>query len=118
MWREDGRIVQYVYHPDQPGENGEDFPWEIAGKAAKLIPGKWQNLKTQIIMNTPGQKNGIIRSWLDGVLALEIKTLRFRDIPSIGIDAFYFSTFFGGRGLDWAPPKDVYAFFDTIRVEE
>ena len=30
MWREGGRIVQYMYYPDQPEYYGEDMPWTDA----------------------------------------------------------------------------------------
>ena len=117
MWRREGRIVQYVYHPDQADKWGDDFPWMIHGKPATFTPGRWHHLKTEITMNKPGVRDGVIRSWLDGVKALEVSNIRFRDIASIGIDALYFSTFFGGDAADWAPPKDVFAFFDQFEVE-
>jgi len=116
MWRRDGNIVQYVYHPDQPDKWGQDFPWMINGKPARFTPGKWHNLKTEIVMNTPGQKNGIIRSWLDGEKALEITTLRFRDIPTIGIDALYFSTFYGGDDKTWCPTSETKSYFDNFAI--
>ncbi|MBI1862161.1 MAG: hypothetical protein HYR96_14700 [Deltaproteobacteria bacterium] len=116
MWRKDGRVVQYIYHPDQPDKWGEDFPWMIDGKPAQFLLGRWHHLKTEIRMNTPTQNNGIIRSWFDGQEALEVTNLRFRDIPTIAIDALYFSTFFGGDEPDWAPPRDVHAFFDDFVV--
>ena len=27
MWRGNGRVVQYVYYPDQPEHFGHDMPW-------------------------------------------------------------------------------------------
>lgn len=116
MWRTDGRIVQYVYHPDQPGKWGEDFPWTLKDKPAYFKPGTWHCVETYIRMNTPGKKDGVIRSWLDGEPALEITTLRFREVPELKIDAFYFSTFFGGGEPDWAPPKDQYVQFDQFVI--
>jgi hypothetical protein len=112
MWRGDGKIVQYVYHPDQPGDYGEDFEWSFGGCPRFFKPGQWQCVETYVQMNTPGKKDGIIRSWLDGDKALEVTNLRFRDIPDLKIDQFEFETFFGGGDPSWASPREQYAFFD------
>jgi hypothetical protein len=118
MWRPDGKITQYVYHPDQPGEYGEDFDWNYGGCPRYFTPGQWHCVETYVQMNKPGQKDGILRSWLDGAIALEIKTLRFREVETLQIDQMYFSTFFGGNDKSWAPPKEEYAFFDNFVIAE
>ena len=38
--------------------------------------------------NTPGQRDGQITFWLDGVLAADFQNLRLRDIDSLKIDRF------------------------------
>jgi len=116
MWRPDGKIVQYVYHPDQPGEYGEDFPWDYGGCPRFFKPGQWHCVETFVKMNTPGQKDGVIISWLDGDKALEITNLRFRDIPDIKIDKLEFETFFGGGDASWATPRDQYSMFDNVVI--
>lgn len=117
MWRENGKIVQYMYYMDQASYYGDDFPWnEGVGGQRYLIPGQWHCLETYIKMNTPGVKNGIVRSWFDGQLSLNRTNVRFRDTgaDNIKIDKLYFSTFFGGSGSQWAPKKDEYANFDNF----
>lgn len=116
MWRPDGKIVQYVYYPDQPGEYGEDFVWDYGGCPRFFKSGKWHCVETFVQMNTPGKKDGIIRSWLDGDKALEITGLRFRDIPDIKIDKLEFETFFGGGDASWATPRDQYSMFDNVVI--
>ena len=114
MWRGDGKIVQYVYHPDQPGDYGEDFDWNYGGCPRFFKPGQWQCLETYVRMNSPGKKDGVIRSWLDGEPALEVMNLRFRDTSSLKIDKMVFDTFFGGGDPSWATPRDQFAFFDNF----
>lgn len=114
MWRGDGKIVQYVYHPDQEGDYGEDFEWNWGGCPRFFKPGQWQCVETYVKLNTPGQKDGIIRSWLDGDKALEVTNLRFRDVADLKIDQFQFETFFGGGDPSWASPRDQHAFFDDF----
>src|SRR5690606_27041684 len=85
MWRRDLDVVQYVYHADQPTQYGEDFPWNIGGQR-RFVPGTWHTIEHRVVMNTPGENDGIIQGWLDGELALDVRTLRFRDVDSFAID--------------------------------
>ena len=118
MWRAAGRVVQYVYHPDQPGMWGDDFVYDFGGER-RFEPGTWHRVDHRIALNTAdgtGEKNGIVEAWFDGELALRRNDVRFRDIPSIHIDQFYFSTFFGGNTPDWGPARDEVVLFDGFRV--
>lgn len=116
MWKKNGEIIQYVYHMDQPGKHGDEFKWKIDGQPAHFKAGVWQKITSEITLNNPGKKDGRIRSWLGEQLALDQKSLEFRSTPSIQIDAFCFSTFFGGEDPDWAPSKDETIRFDDFKV--
>ena len=125
MWRDNGRIVQYVYHPDQAGTYAEDMDWNEGGASRFFVPGKWHCVETYIRMNTvngEGEPNarfdGVVRSWLDGELALDRTDVRFRYTNAFAIDAFYFSTFFGGGDASWAPVKDEHALFDNFVIDD
>ncbi len=111
MWRPGGEAVQYVYHPDQPGIYGEDFPWN-----RRFEPGRWHTVEHRFVMNTPGRNDGVVQAWFDGTEALYVNDLRFRDVASFGISDFLISTFFGGGDDTWAPTKDEYISFDDFVV--
>ena len=115
MWRTAGAAVQYVYHVDQPTEYGEDFSWNIGGQRV-FRPGVWHRVEHRVVINTPGRRDGIVQGWFDGQLALDRRTIRFRDVDSFAIDAFYFSTFFGGDDPTWAPAKDERVDFDQFVI--
>lgn len=121
MWRANGRIVQYVYHPDQPTDDGEDLPWD-AQCQRYFEPGRWHCVETMVQMNSVsesgGAHDGVVRSWLDGELALERTDMRFRDVPELAVDSVYFSTFFGGGDASWAPARDQHATFDGFVVSD
>jgi hypothetical protein len=117
MWRTDGAITQYVYHPDQPQHYGEDFPWEIDGEQTSLERDRWYTVMHEIRMNTPGENDGSIRTWLDGTPALFVGEMRFRDIDDFAIDRFYFSTFFGGGDSSWSTTKDEITCLDNFIIE-
>jgi hypothetical protein len=115
MWKRDGLVVQYVYHPDQPGTWGHNLPYDLGGQRY-FKPGVWHQVEHRIVMNTPGKKNGIIQAWFDGELALDAQDLRFRDGDDLAIDCFLFSTFFGGSGPDWAATRDECITFDEFVI--
>jgi hypothetical protein len=116
MWRKNGAVVQYVYHMHKTVKWGEDFKWEIKGTDVHFIPGKWHQIETEITMNDLGKRNGRIKSWFDGVLALDKGKFEFRTIKKLGIDALYFSTFFGGNDFTWAPSKNESIQFSKITI--
>ena len=120
MWRGNGRVVQYVYYPDQPEHFGHDMPWtdSATGEEFMFTPGTWHNVVHQLKLNTPGERNGVLRTYFDGQLALEVQGLRFRDTTDFAIDGMYFSTFFGGGSDSWSTTADETIYFDNFRISE
>ena len=117
MWRESGNLVQYVYHPDMPASMGEDFFYQNADASpVSISTGVWHTVVHRIKMNAPGSSNGVMQAWFDGVKVLDQSGMRFRDIDALGIDMFYFSTFFGGSDASWSAARAEYILFDNIRV--
>ncbi len=120
MWREEGKTVQYVYYPDKADPNhaayGEDMPYSASLPQKRFIPGTWHRVTTQIIMNSPGEANGVIRAYFDGELALERTSIHFRDTSALKTDQFYISTFYGGSSADWAPLEDMQVYYDDFSV--
>jgi hypothetical protein len=116
MWFNNGRMIQYVYHPDQPGDFGEGMAWMRNGKPLQVVPGRWYHVEHRVVMNTPGQRDGVVQAWLDGVLVLDRRGMRFRDVGSFGIDAFQFNTFFGGSRPENAARRDEVVYFDDVVI--
>ena len=96
-WGRDGKIKMYPYVPPQPGyrpsERGCARPHAFDSRAET---GRWIHLVQMVQLNTPGRDDGVIRAWMDGELAVELESIRFRDVP-FGIDGILFATFYGGR---------------------
>lgn len=109
MWREDGRLENYVYHASQRNYYGDDEFWNVSA-----TPGTWHRVQHRVVLNTPGMKNGILEAWFDGSKVLSLNNLEFRKTNSIGINLFYFSTFFGGNDASWAPSTDQTMNFDNF----
>ena len=117
MWRSDGRAVQYVYHPDQPANFGEDMPWERDGDPVRFEPGRWYEIEHEISINTPGVNDGRIVGRIDGVEVLRREGMRFRDVDDFSIDGLYVSTFFGGSNDSWATTRDERVRFDDVEID-
>jgi len=112
MWNDQGRPVQYVYHPEQPEKWGDALFWDYPGAIKR---GVWHTVQTYVKLNTPGKHDGIIKTWLNGKQVLEKTGMRFRDNNSLQIDRFQFVSFFGGHGPQWAPKTDQTAWIDDVR---
>jgi len=70
------------YHPDQSGPKGDWKDGETPG-AISLKPGRWHSIELLCQANDPGQKNGLLRAWIDGTLCNEEKGIRFRDVDTL-----------------------------------
>ncbi|MEB4592066.1 hypothetical protein VSS37_13820 [Candidatus Thiothrix sp. Deng01] len=112
MWVQGGKAGQYVYHMDQPGNYGDFFAWD----APPLATGQWHQVKTFVRLNTPGKRDGIITTWLDGKEVLHKDGLRFRLGNGLKIERFLFSVFFGGEGPEWAPERDMLLYLDDFTL--
>ena len=110
MWNQQGKLAQYVYHPDQKNPFGDSFQW----KMPVLEKGKWHSLKTRVRINTAGKRDGIIQSWFNGKLVLDKRNLRFRNNSKLQIDQLMFSSFFGGNDDSWAPKRDQAIYLDEF----
>ena len=73
----------------------------------KLQPGRWVEIEQEVVLNTPGKADGLLRVWVDGKLGLERKRLNFRSKSSDGFKGILANIHFATRELGWAPsPKN------------
>lgn len=91
------RIGYYLYHLDQAKNHGDLLLWDES--AATLEHGDWYCVEGHVQMNTPGEADGVLRGWVDGVEAFNRDGLRFRRAgeQSVRIDSFWFDVYFGGK---------------------
>ena len=118
MWRDDGRVVQYLYYPDQPDRYGHQIPWIDAttGRQIQFVPGKWHTVVHQLSINTPGKRDGRLHAFFDNQPVLKMDSIRFRDTDTFSIDGFVFSTFFGGGDNSWQTTANEAVYFDNFRI--
>ena len=121
MWRTNRahtakpKLVVYTYHPKRPKDCGEDFDF-----IRDIKKGKWYTIQQYIKLNTPGQKNGVLRMFVDGQKLLDKNDVEFR-LPgknNVKINSFIMNTYRGGARTDnvWFSPTTDYIYFDDIKV--
>ena len=117
MWRTSGAAVQYMYFPEKVNSCGDDFAYAANGTDLVFAPGQWHRVMHRIRMNQAGSHDGILQAWLDDQLALDNQSFIYRIVgATFGVDALYFSTFFGGSDSTWAPATAQVADFDDFIV--
>ena len=133
MWRTDFRgetgqpeqrtsgLISYAKHLHSGfamdgRQEDEVFVVEPAtGQESVLESERWYTVRQRVVMNTPGQRDGILQIWLDGRLVLTQTNLQYRNTPDLKIDRLFFSTFFGG-GEAWRSSKNEYCYFDDFKM--
>jgi hypothetical protein len=70
--RKDGKtpVGFYCYHAEMKGKYGDNFLWD-KDKLGMLENNRWYCIEQYAKLNTVGESNGILRSWIDGKLAFE-----------------------------------------------
>lgn len=108
MWDKDGRLGQYIYHPDQPTQFGEFFAWDTTS----IPKNQWHQIKTEVRLNTSGKRDGLIKTWFNGELVFERNNFRLRNSHTLPIERILFSVFYGGEGTQWQPKQDNHLYID------
>lgn len=85
--------------------------------------GEWYKVSLQVELNTPGQKNGFIKGFIQepgsnqSRLAMYVPNLSFqKQGANLPIDRMFFSTFFGGSADSYRAQRSEYADFAGFKV--
>ncbi|MEM6278024.1 MAG: polysaccharide lyase [Verrucomicrobiota bacterium] len=111
MWRREGALELYFYHPEMKGKFGERHSLGV-----KLEPGRWSELIQEIDTGNPGEGDGSLRIWIDGEIRLELEELELHGTEYGRVDSFLFHTFYGGSDRSWAPSRETRLQFDDFEI--
>ena len=109
-----GPLNVYVYHPEQRSQWGDHFfpsgtvlpnsslphafgPDFVSRPDLTPELERWYCYEFMLKANTPGERDGRIAVWVDGVLSADFANLRFRDVESLKIDRFGLSFHIGSN---------------------
>ena len=102
----------YCYHADQPGAYGDIWLWKT-GYRGFLEKNRWYCIEQHVKLNTPGEKDGILRAWVDGRPAFEKTDIRFRHVDRLKIEQIWMNVYHGGTA---ASPYDQHLFVDNVVI--
>lgn len=105
-------IGTYAYHADMEAESGDELNWNL-DRLGALQRNRWYCIEQYLKLNKPGQKNGVLRAWVDGRLAYERTNLRLRNVPELKIETIWFNLYHGGTA---PPPRDMDVYIDNVVI--
>lgn len=105
-------IGSYIYHADKAGEYGDRLGWNV-GPTGMLGKNRWYSVEQYVKLNRPGESDGIIRAWIDGVLVFEKTGLRYRDVPDLRIESVWMNVYHGGTT---PAPRDLTLYIDNVVI--
>ncbi|MBL8472008.1 MAG: hypothetical protein KF778_05395 [Rhodocyclaceae bacterium] len=104
----------YTYHADQADFFGTEMGWRD-GLLGLIPKNTWVCIDQYVKLNTlnadgSGNRDGVLRTWIDGRLAFQVNTLRMRNWPgnfdgadNIRIYASWLNFYHGGRTAAQSP---------------
>lgn len=68
--------------------------------AVKLARGRWMTIDEEVVLNSAGAADGVVRIWVDGKKVAENKKLKLREDERTGIDGVVATVGFSGNARD------------------
>lgn len=112
-----GAVYHYLYYQDQSGPYGDTLRWGTF--TFDVSTEQWVNLTRRVVLNTVdpatgGNHDGILESYVNGVLVATETGLRFRNREDIYIDYLKIYSHFGGSGPEYGAARDEWVLFDDF----
>tara|TARA_R110002049_G_scaffold240172_2_gene413545 strand:- start:3495 stop:4439 length:945 start_codon:yes stop_codon:yes gene_type:complete len=121
MWRQSGegkpvRLVVYTYFPDRDIEkSGVEIEF-----IRDIQLDTWYTIKQYIKLNTPGERDGLLKMYVNGELKLDRNDILYRNTgkSNVKINAAILNTYRGGAADDtrWHSTTTDYIYFDDFKV--
>jgi hypothetical protein len=116
MWRAAGLGQVYLYHQDRKSGCGDEFDFPGPGNFSAAKPNR---ITEHVVINTPGQKNGVVEAWFNGAKVVSLTNIQLRGNVAANtarIDQVSLQTFYGGSTTAWAPSKNTQSSFKGFVV--
>lgn len=102
----------YCYHADMESPYGTNWVW-TTNYCGYLTTNRWYAIEQQCRLNTAGERDGILRGWVDGQLAFEKTDVRFRLTDELKIEQIWMNVYHGGTVPS---PYDQHLFIDNVVI--
>jgi hypothetical protein len=112
MWRENGRLIGYIYDMDQGGDCGNAIETGF-----NFAVGRWYQIKQRIKLNTGSSRNGVLQLWIDDRMVINRSNMGWMiEAPTRHIDKIFLDFFFGGSTADWSPRRNCSLSFSDVYI--
>ena len=112
MWRQQGRLIGYIYDMDQSGECGNAIETGF-----NFAVGRWYQVRQRIKLNTGSSRNGVLQLWIDDRQVINRSNMGWMAAaPDRRIDRVFLDFFFGGSTADWSPSRACSISFTDVYV--
>ncbi|MGH7349683.1 MAG: polysaccharide lyase [Candidatus Rokuibacteriota bacterium] len=102
----------YAYHADMKGGWGEEWTW-MRSLHGLVKRNTWYSIEQHFRVNTPDAADGVLRVWIDGVLAFEKKDIRVRKVQALKIDRVWMNVYHGGAV---PTPRSLHLYIDNVVI--
>jgi hypothetical protein len=102
-----GSEIGWIYGNQMGGGDFQQFDQPL-GNLGRLRKGQWMIIEGYTQMNTPGNADGIVRTWVDGQVCLDVTNARLAPAAATGsnyINGVRFTTTRGGGDSSEAIPS-------------
>ena len=107
-------IGTYCYHADMEGNYGTNWVWQNDYRGF-LENNRWYAIEQYLKLNTPDERDGVLRAWVDGRLAFEKTDIRFRRVDRLKIEQIWMNVYHGGTQPS---PYDQHLFIDNVVIAQ
>jgi hypothetical protein len=118
MWLINCAGTIYLYDQNRQNNCGDDY---IFSNGADIAVNQWSRITERVVINTPGQKNGIVQAWFNGKQVVSLTAVELRGSVSATtamVDGVSLQTFYGGSTSDWAPGVTTHSLFSVFHVRD
>lgn len=105
------RHSYYVYSGQQQGQYGDSWHWDTEGPNPPVPVGRWHRVEQYVKLNTPGQRDGVLRAWVNGRQVFERTDILFRFTDTLKVYSYWVDYYHGGKGV---APADFSLYLDNI----
>lgn len=105
-------VGTYLYHSNMSSTYGESLYWDMT-RDFVLKKNKWYAIEQKIKMNTIGNNDGELQSWIDGKLVYSETNLNFSNHPEVGVEAIWLNVYHGGKKT---ANKEITLYIDELTV--
>lgn len=114
MFRENGRLVAYVYDMDKKGNWGTDIDTGVV-----MEPGQKYTIRQHVELNSGSNNDGKLQVWVNGQLVIDRQDMRYvnGDDPKNNVDTLMFHSYYGGNDAEWAARNESTTTIGNIRYK-